>query len=130
MLTGIALARRLGDHMVDPNPPPFVPEAGFTALLSWYEPFGMVILEGMLYGAAVAAGNVGGPAEILEHGRTGLLFAPRNPGALADATTGLATDVRLRTRLAAGAAAEVRRRWLWSAVLPRMAAVYADALRT
>src|SRR5262249_44090093 len=32
---------------------------------SWYEPFGMVILEGMLHGLAIAAAAVGGPAEIL-----------------------------------------------------------------
>jgi len=44
---------------------------------SWYEPFGMVILEGMLYGLPIVAANVGGPAEILAHERTGILFLQR-----------------------------------------------------
>jgi glycosyltransferase involved in cell wall biosynthesis len=41
---------------------------------SRYEPFGMVILEGMAHGLPIVASDVGGPAEILDHGRTGLLF--------------------------------------------------------
>ena len=47
--------------------------ADILVVPSWYEPFGMVILEGMLHGLAVAASAVGGPAEILDHGRTGVL---------------------------------------------------------
>src|SRR5256884_3452609 len=50
---------------------------------SWYEPFGMVILEGMLHGLPIVASAIGGPAEILEHERTGLLFPPRDVEALA-----------------------------------------------
>jgi glycogen(starch) synthase len=30
-----------------------VPHRGYLVVPSWYEPFGMVILEGMLYGLAV-----------------------------------------------------------------------------
>src|SRR2546423_6623324 len=66
---------------------------------------------------ADAAADVGGPAEILEHERTGLLFAPRDAGSLAGALARLILDPRLRQRLGAAAAAGVRRRW------PRAAAV-------
>jgi glycosyltransferase involved in cell wall biosynthesis len=59
---------------------------------SRYEPFGMVILEGMLYGLAIIAADVGGPAEILEHGRTGLLFPPRDVNALSRALQCLLDD--------------------------------------
>jgi glycosyltransferase involved in cell wall biosynthesis len=52
---------------------------------SRYEPFGMVMLEGMLYGLAVLAADVGGPSEILEHGRTGLLFPACDVQALSSA---------------------------------------------
>ena len=41
--------------------------ADILAVPSWYEPFGMVVLEGMLYGLPIVASNIGGPAEILEH---------------------------------------------------------------
>jgi len=44
-----------------------------------------VVLEGMLHGLPILATEVGGPASILEHGRTGLLVPPRDAGALAAA---------------------------------------------
>jgi glycogen synthase len=100
--------------------------ADILVVPSWYEPFGMVVLEGMLYGLAIAASDVGGPAEILEHGRTGILFPPRNAQALADAVIGLSTDPALRDRLASAAARQVRQRWLWPRLVERMAAVYRE----
>lgn len=94
---------------------------------SWYEPFGMVILEGMLHGLPIAAAAVGGPAEILEHERTGLLFPPRDAAALATALLRLVTNSSLRRRLGAAAAAEVRRKWLWGQVVEQTRAVYCEA---
>ena len=58
-------------------------EVDVLVVPSWYEPFGMVVLEGMLFGLSIAASSVGGPAEILDHERTGLLFRPRDAKALA-----------------------------------------------
>jgi L-malate glycosyltransferase len=46
---------------------------------SWEEPFGRAIVEAMASGVAVAASAAGGPAEIVEDGRTGLLLPPRDP---------------------------------------------------
>jgi len=40
----------------------------------------------------VAASAVGGPAEILDHGRTGVLFVPRDARALAEAVLRLTND--------------------------------------
>jgi glycogen(starch) synthase len=93
---------------------------------SWYEPFGMVILEGMLHGLAVAASAVGGPMEILEDGRTGVLFAPRNSQALAEAILCLVTDRDRCNRIAIAGAKEVREKWLWPKIVPRMRCVYAE----
>jgi len=95
---------------------------------SWYEPFGMVVLEGMLHGLPIVATRVGGPASILKHGRTGLLVPPKDPRALASALLRLIEDPALRRRLAADAADEVRRQWLWPRIVEKMAAVYAEAL--
>src|SRR5262249_32600114 len=95
---------------------------------SWYEPFGMVILEGMLHGLAIAAANVGGPAEILEHGRTGLLFPPKSVDALAQALLELVVDAGLRRRIGVAAADEVRRRWLWPCIVEKMRAVYQETI--
>jgi glycosyltransferase involved in cell wall biosynthesis len=95
---------------------------------SWYEPFGMVILEGMLYGLAIAATAVGGPGEILEHESTGLLFPPRDVDSLVATVSRLAQDPQLRHRLGAAAAVEVRRRWLWPVVVERMRSVYREVV--
>jgi len=95
---------------------------------SWYEPFGMVILEGMLHGLAIAASAVGGPAEILEHDLTALLFPPRDVEALSRCLLRLVLDPDLRIRLGEAAAAEVRRRWLWPQQAARMEGVYREVL--
>src|SRR5205085_4256075 len=101
--------------------------ADVLAVPSWYEPFGMVILEGMLYGLPIVAAEVGGPAEILEHERTGLLCPPRDADALGDAILRLVTDAGLRRRIGDAAATEVRERWLWPHVVKQMHRVYREA---
>ena len=62
------------------------------------EPFGQVILEGMAAGLPVIAARAGGPAEILEHDVTGLLYEPANIGALAQAMSRM-REAGLRQRL-------------------------------
>jgi glycosyltransferase involved in cell wall biosynthesis len=49
------------------------------------EPFGRVVIEGMLSGKPVIASGEGGPAENIRDGVTGWLFSPRDSGALAAA---------------------------------------------
>jgi glycogen(starch) synthase len=102
--------------------------ADILVVPSWYEPFGMVVLEGMLHALPIAASAVGGPSEILAHERTGLLFEPRDVGALAEVILRLVKDPALRLRLGIAAAAEVRRRWLWAKVIERVRAVYQEAI--
>jgi glycogen(starch) synthase len=102
--------------------------ADILVVPSWYEPFGMVILEGMLHGLPVVAAEVGGPSEILEHGRTGLLFPPKNVEALAEAVLKLVSDSEFRRRIGLAAAIEVRNRWLWPHVVERMREVYREAV--
>jgi glycosyltransferase involved in cell wall biosynthesis len=42
----------------------------------WYEPFGRTVIEAYAKGTPVLAARVGGMVELVDHGRTGLLFAP------------------------------------------------------
>jgi glycogen synthase len=105
-------------------------QADILVVPSWYEPFGMVVLEGMMHGLAVAASRVGGPAEILEHGKTGYLFAPRDPAALAASVLRLASDAELRANIAARGANEVRERWLWRHAVRAMRGVYEELAST
>ena len=64
------------------------------------EPFGRVIVEGMLASRAVIAAGAGGVTEILEHEQTGLLVSPNDPSALAAALQRLQNDEGLRSTLA------------------------------
>ena len=101
--------------------------ADIQVVPSRYEPFGMVVLEGMLYGLAIVASAVGGPCAILRHGETGLLYPPSDVPALADAVLTLVRDASLRRRIGAAAAADVRSRWLWPSIVSQMAGVYEEA---
>jgi len=62
------------------------------------EPFGRVAIEAMAHELPVVAAGHGGLTEIVEHERTGLLVAPGNAQALADALQRLLADVDLRRR--------------------------------
>lgn len=50
----------------------------------WYETFGRVAMEAFAQGTPVIASRIGACAEIVNHGRTGLLFEPGNARDLAD----------------------------------------------
>lgn len=49
----------------------------------WYEGFPLVIIEAFATGLPVIASDIGSLAEIVDHGRTGLLFRPGDPDDLA-----------------------------------------------
>ncbi len=100
--------------------------ADIQVVPSRYEPFGMVVLEGMLYGLPIVAADVGGPREILVHGRTGLLFPPTDVKALGESILTLVRNLNLRRRIGVTAAREVRRNWLWPRMVEKMRSVYAE----
>jgi glycosyltransferase involved in cell wall biosynthesis len=91
------------------------------------EPFGQVVLEGMAAGLPVLAPDEGGPAEVVEDGRTGMLFASRDRDALAAGMRALAADAELRTRLGA-AAREATAAYRPGAVAERLEGVYGQLL--
>ena len=103
-------------------------DATVLVVPSWYEPFGMVVLEGMVRGIPIAAADVGGPAEILDHERTGLLFPARDPAALAASVLRLLLNPSLRMALGQAARTEVLRRWLWSRLIGAVSSLYLDAI--
>jgi len=67
------------------------------------EPFGQVVIEGMAAGLPVLAPDEGGPAEVIDDGRTGLLYPLGDEGALAAGMRALAADRERRRRLGAAA---------------------------
>jgi glycosyltransferase involved in cell wall biosynthesis len=75
------------------------------------EPFGIVLLEAMAAGLPTVAFDSGGPREIIEPGRSGLLVAERTVEALAAAIETLLVDPELRRRLSEAGRERVERRF-------------------
>jgi len=86
--------------------------AAFLVLPSQcYENAPMSILEAYAYGKPVIGSRIGGIAEMVEHGRTGLQFAPGNATELADCMQTLWLDEPLRTRMGLAARDKVEREY-------------------
>ena len=80
--------------------------ASFLALPSiCYENFPMSIVEAFACGTPVVASRLGAPAELVEEGRTGLLFEPGNAADLASKLSWLAAHAQERAAMGANARA-------------------------
>jgi L-malate glycosyltransferase len=68
-------------------------------LPSFFEALSNALMSAMAYGIPSIAFNVGGPAEIIEHGVSGLLVEPAKEHALADAIVKMLRDQAFAQRL-------------------------------
>lgn len=104
--------------------------AALTVLVlpSWQEAFSIVLIQAMAAGLPVIASDVGGPAEIVTHGVTGLLVPPRRVEALAQAINRLLDDPDLRRRLGVAARKEVVIRFEREKVINQIESVYRDVV--
>ncbi|MFD5572094.1 glycosyltransferase family 4 protein [Streptomyces cadmiisoli] len=80
-----------------------------------FETFCQTVQEAMASGVPVVAPAVGGPLDLVDHGRTGLLVPPHDADAVRDAVAHLAADDALRVAFGAAARATVEGR-TWAAI--------------
>jgi starch synthase len=100
------------------------------AIPSIYEPLGIVNLEAMACGTAVAGSRTGGIPEVVAEGETGLLVPPGEPGPLADALNALLRDPgRARAMGEAGRKRAVAE-FGWPAIAAQTAALYAELVHS
>ncbi len=92
------------------------------------ETFGIGLVEAQACGLPVIASHFGGFPEVVAEGRTGLLFPPRDPLALAEAVQTLRADPVQHAAMAAAAPAWAAQ-FAWPAVTDRVEAVYARLLQ-
>jgi len=85
------------------------------------EPFGRVLLEAAACGVPVVATNVGGTAEIVVDGETGLLVPSRDSQALAFAVNELLADEKVRHRMSLAARDRAVREFDIARATPRLA---------
>jgi len=90
------------------------------------EPFGIVVLEAMARGVAVVAVDAGGPRELVEHGRTGVLASSGEPGALADALEPLLRSSERRRSLGEAGRARYEREFTDERMRERFFAALTD----
>ncbi|MPY76947.1 MAG: glycosyltransferase [Actinophytocola sp.] len=105
-----------------------LPEAHFTGMLQGeslarvfssldvfvhpgeHETFCQTVQEAQASGVAAIAPAAGGPVDLIEHGRNGLLYDPADPAALRHSVMTAVRDAGLRKRLSAAARERVRDR--------------------
>lgn len=93
-----------------------------------YETFCQTVQEAMASGLPVVAPAAGGPLDLVDHGRTGLLVPPHDAGEVRDAVAALVADPARRQAYGRAARATVQGR-TWSAVGDRLLDHYAEVLR-
>jgi glycosyltransferase involved in cell wall biosynthesis len=92
------------------------------------DPLPNAALEAAAAGCCVVACDHGGLPEILSDGVTGVLVAPRDPAALADALARLLDDPARRRALGAAAAADVRARYAPARLLGEVQDLYDELI--
>ena len=92
------------------------------------DPLPRALLEAGALRRPIVATDVGGVAEIVEHGRSGLLVEPGNPEALAAAVASLLNDRAKAAALAAEARRKVERDFSLEKHTEKMMALYEEVL--
>lgn len=96
------LGYRSGDELMR-----LLQRASFVSMPSeWYENCPMSALESMALGKPMLGANIGGIPELIDDGRTGLLFEMGNAGDLAQKFEALASDPDLRDMMGRNAKAK------------------------
>jgi glycosyltransferase involved in cell wall biosynthesis len=90
------------------------------------EAFGNVNLEAMAAGLAIVSADVGSAQALIDDGRTGLLVAPTEPAAYADAAAALMSDPERRTAMGR-AAAEASLAYNWPDILDAVVEAYRES---
>jgi len=108
--------------------PALLRSADVVACCPWYEPFGLVAVEAMACGVPVVASAVGGLAETVVHGSTGLHVPPRAPHRIANALQTLMDNGPLRRRMA-GNATRRALRYGWDRIAQETLSVAEELVR-
>jgi glycosyltransferase involved in cell wall biosynthesis len=102
--------------------------AAVVVMPSHSEGQGVVAIEAMAYGRPVVGSRVGGLAEIVVDGETGILVPPRDAVALRRALKRLLADAALRARMGAAGRRRITDLCSWDRVAPQVLETYRRAL--
>ncbi|HEX2130105.1 MAG TPA: glycosyltransferase [Actinophytocola sp.] len=125
---GVADRVRLVGQVPRERMPAVLRSADLVACVPWYEPFGIVPLEAMACGVPVLATAVGGLADTVVDGVTGVLVPPRRPKSLATTMNALLADPVKRDFLGAAGRDRAECRYPWDRIALDTARVYEQCL--
>jgi glycosyltransferase involved in cell wall biosynthesis len=108
--------------------PELLASCDLFVLPSLFEGLPLSILEAMATAKPVIATAVGGTAEAVLHGETGLLVPPADPAALAAAIRTVLSDPLLAQRLATAGRARVRQEFAAETMVQRVTDIYEEVL--
>jgi glycosyltransferase involved in cell wall biosynthesis len=129
-LAALAAEHRVGDRvrflggLPRERVPQLLRSADVVICVPWYEPFGMVPLEAMACARPVVASAVGGLADTVLDGVTGMHVAPRRPDELAATLRRLLASPTSISALGAAGRERVLARYGWDRVAAATAEVY------
>jgi D-inositol-3-phosphate glycosyltransferase len=106
----------LTGHVAREDLPPILRSADVFAAPSWYEPFGLPVVEAMACGVPVVASAAGGMLDTVVHEVTGLLVPPRDPAKLAKALDDVLRAGALRNGMGLAGRVRARSRYCWDRV--------------
>jgi glycosyltransferase involved in cell wall biosynthesis len=108
--------------------PDLMAAADLVVLPSVAEAFGLVLTEALYLGTPVVATRVGGIPEIVDDGVDGVLVAPADSEALADAIVDLLNDPQRRQRMAGSGREKVLARFNFEDMVRKYEAIYEKAI--
>ncbi len=97
-----------------------------ACLPSLFEGMGRVLLEAQVSGKPVVATKVGGIAEIVRDGETGILVPPADPRALAEAIITLLKDETLMQRMSKAARQRMSSKFSSQEMVRKVSMVYQE----
>jgi starch synthase len=103
-----------------------IQQARVFALSSTAEPFGIVILEAWAAGTPVISSRTSGPLDLIDHGRTGLLYDVETPASFHQAIDTVFNDANLHRHLREEARAHVLAEYDVPSIAGRVAKVYGE----
>ncbi|MBA2946184.1 glycosyltransferase family 4 protein [Streptomyces himalayensis] len=123
MPNAVFLGRRTGDELAR-----IFASLDVFAHTGPFETFCQTVQEAMASGVPVIAPAAGGPLDLVDHGRTGILVPPRDEAAVRDAVWSLAADPERRAAYGAAGRATVEGR-TWAAVGDQLIDHYTEVLQ-
>jgi D-inositol-3-phosphate glycosyltransferase len=96
---------------------------------SYYEPFGLVALEGMANKIPVVVSNVDGLAKIINHGENGLQFESRNALDLKEKILSLYNSKELVSKITENAYLDVKNNYSWKNIVSQISGLYDELIK-